>query len=241
MRAQSESVAKISEVASGLSSRGIELSDRSRDGMDAISGATGSVSLGISRIQEELVRIGKIVRVVTDISNQTNLLAVNAAIEAAHVGIHGKGFAVVAAEVKHLANDSKKSLLDISETLQSLNEAFEEVRDAVIGAREEVDSRSIAVKEMVSLFEGMTREIEKIATMSRESVSVAAQQEIMIHGLDQRACRIGDLMNETVVDAHASAEACNESCRSVEQISWHIETVADLAGGIHSGITRFSV
>jgi len=241
MTTRSESVAKISEIASGLSSRGIELSDRSRDGMDAISDATGSISLGISRIQEELIRIGKIVRVVTDISNQTNLLAVNAAIEAAHVGIHGKGFAVVAAEVKHLANDSKESLLGISETLQSLNKAFEEVRDAVIGTRQEVDSRSIAVKEMVCLFEGMTREIEKIATMSREAVSVAAEQEMMIHNLDQRACLIGDLMDETVEDAHASSEACNESCRSVEQISWHIETVAGLAGGIHSGITRFSV
>ncbi|HWQ65440.1 MAG TPA: methyl-accepting chemotaxis protein [Methanospirillum sp.] len=241
MTTKSASVAEISELANGLSSRGVELGDRSRDGMDAISDATESISTGISRIQEELTRIGKIVNVVTDIANQTNLLAINAAIEAAHVGIHGKGFAVVAAEVKHLANDSKESLLGISETLQSLNEAFEEVRDAVSGARGEVDSRSVAVKEMVSLFEGMTREIEKIATMSRETVSAAAEQELMIQNLDQRAGLIGDLMEETVRDAHASAEACSESCRSIEQISWRIDTVVDLAGGIHERITRFSV
>lgn len=241
MTARSVSVAEISEKTNNLSLQGKDLADKSREGMDAISGSTDQIAFGISRIQEEIIQVGKIIRVVTEITNQTNLLAINAAIEAAHAGMLGKGFAVVAAEVKHLAQDSKEALLGISDTLVSLNKAFEEVRDAVKGARGEVDSRSLAVKEMTSLFEEMTREIEMIAAMSGEAVIVAAEQERMIQNLDQRARSIGDLMDETTRDAHASAEACNESCRSVEEISWHIETVAEMAGNIHSAIGRFSV
>lgn len=241
MTARSESVANISEKAKEISSRGIELADCSREGMDAISGATEEISTGISRIQEEITRIGTIVRLVTDITSQTNLLALNAAIEAAHAGIYGKGFAVVAAEVKHLANESKDALIGISETIQSLNEAFEEVRDSATGARGEVTSRSIAVREMVSLFEQMIGEIEMIASMSREAVRVAADQETVIQDLDHRARIIGDLMEETTSDATASSSACAASCKSVEEISFHIETVARLAEGIHAGFSRFTI
>ncbi len=241
MTTRSESIATISSRTNVLSSQGRELADRSREGMDAISGSTGLVTSGIGRIQEEITEIGKIIRVITDITNQTNLLAINAAIEAAHAGIYGKGFAVVAAEVKHLANDSKEALLGISETLVSLNEAFSEVSDAAQGARGEVVCRGEAIRQIISLFEDMSREIEQIAAMSGEAVRVAAEQERMIHGLDQRARLIGDLMMETTDDAKASSEACNESCRSVEEISWHIESVAGMADRIHTEISRFSV
>jgi len=241
MTTRSESVADISSRTDSISTRGIDLAGRSMEGMDAISGATDLIATRTIRIQEELARISKIIGLVTEITSQTNLLALNAAIEAAHAGEAGKGFAVVASEVKHLALDSKNALIGISDTLESLNQAFEEVRDGVEGARREVDSRSVAVKEMVSLFQSVSSEIRTVATMSRDVVTVAGEQEEMIRVLDHRARIIGGLMQETTKDANASAQACNESCRSVEEISLHIDTVADLARGIHSDIGRFSV
>ena len=77
--------------------------------------------------------------------------------------------------------------------------------------------------------------------MSRDVVTVADKQEEMIQSLDRRAKVIGDLMLETTNDADASAQACNESCHSVEEISLHIEKVTDLAGRIHTDISRFTV
>jgi methyl-accepting chemotaxis protein len=241
MTDRSTSVATISEKTKDISSRGVDLADHSREGMDAISDATDKISFGIGKIQEEITRIGAIIRVITDIANQTNLLALNAAIEAARAGIHGKGFAVVAAEVKSLAQESKTSLTGISETLSSLNSAFEEVRDSASGARGEVSSRGIAVKEMVSLFEQVIDEINQIAAMSREAVLVAADQEKVIEDLDFRARSIGTLMDETASDASESTKACVSSCRSVEEIAFHSESVANLAEGIYTGFSRFMI
>lgn len=241
MNEKVQEVACTSARTHEMSSQGVILATQSREGIDAISEAAGSVDNGISRIHEELISIEKIIKVVTDIANQTNLLAINAAIEAAHAGSYGKGFAVVASEVKNLAVQSKESTTSISQTLDALHDAFREVRDKVSQVQGEIESRSYAICEMVHLFEKMAGEIEVIATMSRETGVLSQEQENRIADLNQRARTIGELMVETARDAGASAEACASSCRSIEQISGHIETVARYAGEIHGGISGFTV
>jgi methyl-accepting chemotaxis protein len=211
------------------------------EGIDAIIGAAGSVDSGITRIHEELKSIEKIVKVVTDIANQTNLLAINAAIEAAHAGNYGRGFAVVASEVKLLAVQSKESTTNISRTLEALHAAFQEVKKKVSEVQNEVQSRSFAICEMVNLFKRMTQEVEKIAAMSRETGTLSGHQEKLISDLHKRVLTIGELMNETSEDANASAKACNSSFISVEQISGNIERVAKLSDQIHQGISGFTV
>jgi len=241
MNEKVQEVAKRSAKTHEISAHGIDLANQSKEGIDAIIGASGSVDSGITRIHDELKNIEKIVKVVTDIANQTNLLAINAAIEAAHAGIYGKGFAVVASEVKILAVQSKESTTNISRTLEALHSAFQEVKKKVSEVQDEVQSRSFAICEMVDLFKGLIQEVEKIAAMSRETGVLSCEQERKISDLHQRALTIGRLMNETSEDANASAQACNSSFRSVEQISLHIKKVAKLSDDIHQGISGFTV
>jgi methyl-accepting chemotaxis protein len=136
---------------------------------------------------------------------------------------------------------SKESTTTISGTLAALHAAFGEVRDKVSMVQKEIESRTQAISEMIQLFEKMAIEVRVIAAMSRETGTLSQEQEKRLADLNQRARKIGDLMIETARDASSSAQACASSCRSIEQISNHIETVAKYAEGIHKGIGGFCV
>lgn len=241
MNSQILAVAQVSATTRTKSSNGVTLANQSREGIDAISDAAGAIDSGIEKIHEEITRIQKTIHIVTGIANQTNLLAINAAIEAAHAGNYGKGFAVVASEVKALAVHSKESTTQIIATLEALNDAFKQVRKNVSGAREEIESRSQAICEMANLFEGMVQEVQSIASMSHETEILAQDQEKTIRDLHERAGEIGRLMHATTSDAEASAKACNSSCLAVEQISGHIGTVGTYAAEIQKKLRIFTI
>ncbi len=241
MNKRTSEVFQLAKDTKELSLNGEGLADHSTEGMNAISVSAGSIDGGLNRIYTELINIGKIVKVVTDITNQTNLLSINAAIEAAHAKEYGRGFAVVAREVKSLAEESKKALLVISDTLASFNDAFLEMKEMVRNTQNEVDSRKNAVCEMVTIFQEMVKKIMEISRMSSESVTLAGDQERKITDITIRAQQIGEQMKNTINEAEASSDACFHSYHSIERMIEHISNVAENAEKIQCDIGLFTV
>lgn len=106
---QAESASNAAREAQTLTDAGLHLASQAEDGMTRMKDKVDAVADQILRLSEQAGQIGSIANLVSDLASQTNMLALNAAVEAARAGEQGKGFAVVAAEVRQLAEQSKKS------------------------------------------------------------------------------------------------------------------------------------
>ncbi len=165
-------------------SEGKELVDETIDGMKSIKDMVDRLALQITQLGERSQQIGEIIQVIQDIAEQTNLLALNAAIEAARAGEHGKGFAVVADEVRKLAENSRKSTEEIRSLIMGIQSETSNVIGEMGRATEDVERgekvaykagtalRNIiaAVNKLLTEVNEINAEMENMKGKSREVV-----------------------------------------------------------------------
>ncbi|MEO6799775.1 MAG: methyl-accepting chemotaxis protein [Rhodanobacter sp.] len=203
--------ADVAERSVKIASRGAEVVRETISGMDSIRDQIQETSKRIKRLGESSQEIGSIVELINDIAEQTNILALNAAIQAASAGEAGRGFAVVADEVQRLAERSTSATKRIetlvqaiqSDTNEAVNSMEQTTAEVVAGARLAEDAGS-ALGDIERVSHDLSALIQNISTAAREqsaaatdiSVSMNAIQEITSqtsHGASQTADSIGTL------------------------------------------------
>src|SRR5690606_25164132 len=117
-------VSDTAQKATGIAQSGLIAVDNTIEGMAKIQEQMELIADTVVKLSEQSAAIGEIVATVTDLAEQSNLLAVNAAIEAARAGEHGKGFAVVAQEVKSLSDQSKQATTQVRSILNDVQKAI---------------------------------------------------------------------------------------------------------------------
>ncbi len=212
---------QISNNIQTVTSTSLEASKRAEKGNDVVSSAIeqmnniqGKVAVStnaVSILGEKSKEIGSIVSLITSIAGQTNLLALNAAIEAARAGEQGRGFAVVADEVRKLAEQSASAAGNISSLIN-------EIQKEIVNAVKAMDNGTIAVKDGINMvdqagtsFADILKDINYIASQMQDVSAVTEEISAGTHNM------VGAIENVAKISTDSSANAENVVAASEEQ------------------------
>lgn len=198
---------------------GVKKVEENKKGIARIIDSADKTGRIIASLAGKTDQIGEIAQVIDDIANQTNLLALNAAIEAARAGEQGRGFAVVADEVRKLAERTTKATKEIAETISAIQKEAKEADSSMVEARSavEVGSRLTseveeALRAILDNMKNLTLEIEQVAAASEEQSTTAEQ-------ISKNIEMINSVTNETSKGITQIAKSSEELQRIIENLN----------------------
>ncbi|WP_232223884.1 methyl-accepting chemotaxis protein [Anoxybacteroides tepidamans] len=234
----------VAEIAGATSEKALEGSSIIRtavDQMNSINETVTRLADVIKGLGERSNQIGQIIEVITGIAEQTNLLALNAAIEAARAGEQGRGFAVVADEVRKLAEQSAQSAQQISTLIAGIQQETNAAVQSMAMATSETSSGISAIRTAGLSFKEIKDSVQQLAAQIQE-VSSAVQQ--MSAGADQIVQSM-QLMSQVAESAAAGTQevsaATEEQLASMQEISASATALSTMAENLQHLIRKFKV
>ncbi|MEW5723002.1 MAG: methyl-accepting chemotaxis protein [Thermodesulfobacteriota bacterium] len=221
-----ELTATVSEIAASAGNSARTAGEAAR-----IAGETGQAVEGLRQSAQE---IGKVIKVIVDIAEQTKLLALNATIEAARAGEAGKGFAVVAGEVKELAGQTAQSTEDIRAKIQG-------IQDNTVRAVEAIDRIIQVIKQVNELSSGIAAAVEEQSATTNEiaqNVSQAAAASGQVSGGTSQTASVGRKMTANIGQV---SQAARSTALGADQVRTASQELSQLAEALRSLVNQFKI
>lgn len=232
-------VEQVSQVSASAAKAGGDALNQAIDSIANINGIVQETAGAINNLGTSSAKISQIITTITGIASQTNLLALNAAIEAARAGEHGRGFAVVADEVRKLAEQAEESagsiarIIDevqfqIGAAIESMDRSAQEVhkgQEVVLAAGKSFTTIQQQIEDVYQKVQGITGSVQVLAVSS--STVVKAMETVR------------DISEETAAGSQTISASTEEQSAGMQEIASSAEALAELSGQLQAALKHY--
>jgi len=234
-----ESAADASTKASEVAQKGGDSAQVALQKMREIQAVVDGATEIVRKLGERTKEIHQIVNVITNIAQQTNLLALNAAIEAARAGEHGRGFAVVADEVRKLAEGSGRAASQISVLVDQIETETRKAVDQMENGAKDVSVGATVIDSALASLEDIAATIEETAAMVEEITAATEEQKASAERIVQAVDEVAKIAEDTSAASEETCISTESLTASMQEMTASAQELARLAGIMQGSVERF--
>ncbi len=221
--------------------KGSEAAKKAGDKMKSLSEAVKTSSEVVQDLGTKGQQIVKVIEVINGISEQTNLLALNAAIEAARAGEAGRGFAVVADEVRKLAEESQRATKQIETIIEDITNGTTQAVESMKKGTKEVEEGSTVVNEALTSLDTISKKVSEVAAQIEEMSAATEEQLANAEKVQKSISDVSAVAEESSASSEEVSASVEETTASMQQVSESAQNLAKAADELRNKVARFKV